>query len=173
MRPCESCTAHDYYRLYMRLRASVLQEYVGCSSCGYKQAWIEADRNDDWGASLVEFEPAKPLESYAGRDDQTVSIGLGSSWSIDLGVPALSAGGTVDQSFGGSVTSSSENWHPVIRAEDGSGCVQWCRHTAQEFTGTRLIAARVGVRIGRNASPGSWSLLMGQRDFTDRCPTQI
>lgn|GEM_PF-2033481 len=168
-RPCSTCVAHDYFRMYGKMRAGSVQG--SAPDEGYKQAWIEFDHTG--GNNLAPFEPDQPANSYAGVANQIVTVGFGASFGINIGVPPLTGSGTVDASYGGSMTQSTENWHPVIRTEDYSGGVQWCRYQSAEFTGTKTISTRVSVRTSATGSPGGWFVLRGQRDTTSRCPSRI
>jgi hypothetical protein len=165
-----STTAHDYYRIHGKLRAAAV---TGAKSYeGYKRAWLEFQRSGTW-PSVASFESDRPQESYAGTANQTTTVGFGTSFGVNIGVPPVTASGSVNSSYGGSMTRSSENWHPIIRTTVGNGGVQWCRYESAEFTGTKMIATRTGVRIGSSATPGSWSMLTGQQDYTSSCPSQM
>ena len=166
---CSTCTAFDYYRLYSKMRASSL---TGSGpNEGFKRAWIELDHQG--GTSLASFEPDAPEESYAGAANQTISVGFGSTFGINIGAPPLSGSGSINTTYGGTMTQSSENWHPIIRSELGSGGVQWCRYASAEFTGTKLVSTRSSVRTSSSGSAGSWNFLLGQQDVTSSCPSQI
>jgi hypothetical protein len=167
---CSTCTAYDYWRLHGKERAAAL---TGSSSNeGFKRAWLEFDRGSGW-STVASFESDRPEESYGGVANQTTTVGFGSSFGINIGVPPLTGSGSVETSYGGSMTKSSENWHPVIRSEIGSGGVQWCRYESAEFTGTKVVATRVGVRISSSGTNGGWGILRGQQDTTSNCPSQI
>jgi hypothetical protein len=160
----------DYYRLYGKMQASTL------TSCGaddgYRRAWIEFDRNAGW-SPVTEFETPKPEQSYGGGGTQTLTIGFSSNWNVNLGVPPLTVGGGSQTSYGGSLNNQNlENWHPVQRDEAGSGGVQWCRYTANEYTGTRVVTTRVPARIGSSGIMNGWDILTGQQGKADNCPTQ-
>jgi len=179
---CSTCTPYDYYRYYTKMRAQVLQQYAGDPTAGYQRAWIETDReNTGWGSGCcTEFEPDQPVESYSGEPNVTVTVGFGTTYDFNIGIPPyVSAGGSVSTSYGGSMTASTENWHPVARSEPGSGGVQWCRYTPNsEFTGTKLISARVSVRVDAGAAYGGFRTLRGMEDedggsALEHCPTQI
>jgi hypothetical protein len=71
------------------------------------------------------------------------------------------------------MTKSSENWHPVVRSESGSGGVQWCRYESAEFTGTKVVTAREGLRVSSTSAAPTWQFLTGQQDTTNSCPSQI
>lgn len=167
---CSSCTAHDYWRIHGKTRAAAV---TGSSASeGYKRAWLEFQRKSDW-PTVNSFESDTPEESYAGVANQTTTVGFGSTFGFNIGVPPLQANGSVNTTYGGSMTKSSENWHPVVRNTVGNGGVQWCRYESAEFTGTKIIAARTGVRISSTATRGNWNMLTGQQDYTSSCPTQI
>lgn len=169
---CSSCTAYTYWRMSGKLIAAVL---TGSNpDQGFRKAWIEFDNNGGWGGSPVEFEPPTPEESYAGVTNQTKSWGYGSSFNVNLGIAPLTAGGSANNTYGGSMSSSSENWHPVVRTEVGSGGTMWCYYNFfSEFGGTKAIATRVGLRQNLNAALGGWYILKGMRDDNYNCPNQI
>lgn len=166
---CPTCTEHDYWRVHGKLRAGVLSgsgKYEG-----YKRAWLEFNRaNSGWPSTVVEFETAQPSDSFKGPNDGTETWGFGQTWGFNMGVPPLTASMTWSESYGGSMSSSSENWHPVQRAEVSSGGVQYCRFTEAEYLGTRSIATRLSARIGKSASMGGWGILWGMNDENNACP---
>lgn len=169
---CSTCTAYTYWRMSGKFIAAVL---TGSNPDeGFRKAWIEFDNNGGWGGSPVEFEPPTPEESYAGVNNQTKTWGYGSTFNVNLGIPPLTAGGSANNTYGGSMSSSSENWHPVVRSEVASGGVMWCYYNFfSEFGGTKAIAARVGLRQAVNAALGGWYILKGMRDDNYNCPNQI
>ncbi len=168
---CGTCTAYQYFRIYGKMQAATL---TGAKPDeGFRRAWIEFDNYGGWGGSPAAFEVAEPEESYSGTDGITLSVGFGQSFNYGLGVPPVSVGGQSNVTYGGSMTKHNENWHPVVRAELGSGGVQWCRYDLPEFTGSKVIATRVGIRQAVNATLGGWSILKGMEDFTSRCPSWI
>jgi hypothetical protein len=170
-RACGGCQAHQYWRIYGKFQAATL---TGArSDQGFKRAWLEFDNTGAWGGSPWEFELSQPEESVAGVANQTRSVGFSTNFDLDLGIPPFSFGGGADHTYGGSMTRSSENWHPVIRTEVASGGVQWCRFDAAEFTGTKTISTRVGLRQAVNAQLGAWNILYGMQDVTNSCPSQI
>jgi hypothetical protein len=168
-RACSTCTAYDHWRIYGRMQAAALTGST--SSEGFKRAWLEFDRTSS--PSAIEFEPNKPVESYGGNGTQTTTIGFSSGATVTLGAPPVTASATADNSYTGSITKNTENWHPVVRSEAGSGGVQWCRYESAEFTGTKYITTRVNVRHSSTAGGPSWNILTGQQDFTSSCPSQI
>lgn len=168
---CSTCTVYDYWRIHGKMRASAV---TGAKSNeGFKRAWIEFDRKNTGWSTPTSFEPASPGESYAGVANQTRTVGFGSSFTVNIGVPPLTASGGTETTYGGSMTASSENWHPVIRTEIGSGGVQWCRYQTEEFTGTKLVSTRVSARISSTGSSSGWDILTGQQDYTSSCPSQM
>ena len=170
-KPCGACTAHQYFRMYGKLQAATL---TGAKwDEGFKRAWIEFDKDGAWGGSPMEFEPPTPEESYHGSDAVTLTVGYGSNADIKLNVPPLTVGGGASSSYTGSMSRSIENWHPVVRAEISSGGVQWCRYDFWEYTGTKAIAAQVGIRQAVNGQLGGWYILKGMQDVTDRCPNPL
>jgi hypothetical protein len=170
-RACGSCTPYQYFRIYGKMQAATL---TGAGQYdGFRRAWLEFDNDGAWGGAPASFEVGEPEESYAGTDGITFSVGFGQGFSIGLGVPPFTIGGRADSSYGGSMTRHNENWHPVVRTELASGGVQWCRYDMSEFTGSKVIATRVGIRQAINAPLGGWYILKGMEDFTSRCPTWI
>jgi hypothetical protein len=169
---CPSCTAYDYYRYYAKVRGGVLQEHAGDPNAGYKRLWIEIDRlNTGWTTTgMVEFESAEPEESVAGPNNVDVTVGFGTTYSVNIGVGPIGAGAASSSSYGGTMHLSTEWWHPIIRSELGSGGVQWCRYQSAEFGGTKSIAARTSIRVGATASYGGYQTLRGMQDFTSSCP---
>ncbi|MDH3298889.1 MAG: hypothetical protein OES24_00100 [Acidimicrobiia bacterium] len=165
-----STTKHDYYRTYVQIQGAAL---TGSSANeGYRQLWIELD----WKSSTLIpalQEVGMPKESYAGVPNQTTTIGFSTSASIKLGAPPVEGTLGAETDWQGSMTRSTENWHPIIRSEKGSGGVMWCRYEAAEFTGTKYLTARVSTRIGSTASFPGQSILRGQRENYSSCPTQI
>lgn len=162
-------STYDYYRMYGKVSASTL---TGCgANDGFRRAWIEFDRRSGW-STVVEFETQQPDQSYGGGGTTTQSIGFSSGFNVNLGVPPLTAGGTTNTTYGGSIVLNTENWHPIQRAEAGSGGVQWCRYTAKEFTGTRTFASRVPARIADNGTMNDWDILSGQQGAYTNCPSQ-
>jgi hypothetical protein len=168
---CSTCTAFQYFRMFGKEQAATITG-SGANE-GFKRAWLEFDNQGNWGGSPVEFEFGEPEESYAGVANQTFTVGFGSNYNVSLGIGPLTAGGGTNTSYGGSMTKSSENWHPVVRTETASGGVQWCRYESAEFTGTKVISTRVSLRQAVNAQLGGWNILTGQQDFTSSCPSQI
>lgn len=168
-RACSTCTVYDYWRMYGRMQAASL---TGASAYeGFKRAWLDFDRTSS--TSAIEFEPNMPLESYGGTGTTTTTIGFSTSATISLGAPPVTASLTADNSYTGSIVKSTENWHPVVRSEAGSGGVQWCRYESAEFTGTKYMTTRVNVRHGSTAAGPSWNINTGQQDYTSSCPSQI
>lgn len=141
---CKTCTPYDYYRYYAKVRGGVLQQFAGDPDAGYKRLWIEIDRYDSgWTTTgMTEFESARPEESVAGPNNVSLTVGFGTTYSVNIGIPPIGVGGAVSSSYGGTMYLSTEWWHPVIRSELGSGGVQWCRYQSDEFGGTKSIAAR-------------------------------
>ncbi len=168
---CSSCTAYQYFRMFGKMQAATITGAT--SSQGFKRAWLEFDNNGVWGGSPTEFEFGEPEQSYPGTANQVTTYGFSDTFTVTLGEPPASVGGTHNETYGGSMTRSTENWHPVVRAETASGGVQWCRYEAAEFTGTKVIAARVSIRQAVNAQLGGWNILYGMQDFTSSCPSQI
>lgn len=167
---CTTCPAYDYWRMYGKMRASSV---TGSASWeGFKRAWLEFDRFNEW-QSPGSYEPAQPEESYAGVANQTVTIGFKAGITIPLGPSPKGPSGTLELSYTGSMTRSTENWHPVIRTEIGSGGVQWCYYSGTEFTGTKLVTTRVGARTTSTGTGIGWYILMGQQDFYSYCPSQL
>lgn len=157
--------------MYGTLRASTL---TGAQPDeGFKRAWMEFDRTNTGWSSGSEFEFNKPDDSYGGNGTTSVSIGFGSALDFSLGEGPLQAGGGVNLDYYGTVTKSTENWHPIVRAEGGSGGVQWCRYEFDEFTGTRTIATRVNFRVSSSGTNGGWYILRGQSDDYTACPSQM
>jgi hypothetical protein len=113
-----TATAYDYWRVFVKMQAATLTG--SASNEGFKRAWVEIDRTAG-GTSPTVFEVGKPEESYPGKANQTVTVGFGTSFSVNLGIPPLTASGGTTSSYSGSMTKSSENWHPVVRSESGSG----------------------------------------------------
>lgn len=170
-RPCGGCQAHQYWRIYGKFQAATL---TGAGSDqGFKRAWLEFDNNGAWGGGPVEFELPQPDESVTGVANQTRTVGFSNNFELTLGIPPFSFGGGADHTYGGAMTRSSENWHPVVRNEVASGGVQWCRFDSAEFTGTKTISTRIGLRHAVNAQLGGWNILYGMQDFTTSCPSQI
>ena len=168
---CGACQAHQYWRIYGKFQAATLTGAL--PNQGFKRAWIEFDNSGGWGGSPADFEVSEPEESVAGVSNQTTTVGFSENFEFTLGIPPFSFGGGMDHSYGGSMTRSSENWHPVVRNEVGSGGVQWCRFDSAEFTGAKVISTRVGIRQAVNAQLGGWNILYGMQDFTASCPSQI
>ena len=139
--------------------------------------WLEFDRTSS--TTAYEFEPVKPLESYAGNGNTTTTIGFGANAGIKLGEAPAEASGSLDLSYTGSITKSTENWHPVIRTESSSGGVQWCYYVNigwidnNEFTGTRFLTTRASVRHAYTAGGPTWSILHGMQDDYGNCPSQL
>lgn len=169
-RACTSCPANDYWRMYGKLRASTVTG-TGPND-GFRRAWLEFDRFDDW-TSPGSFEPGQPEESYGGSGTQTTTIGFKTGVTVTLGIAPLTASGTLEDSYSGSMTRSTENWHPIIRPEIGSGGVQWCRYDVNEFTGSKLITTRVSARTTSTGTGIGWYILMGQQEGLSRCPSQL
>lgn len=168
-RACRTCARHDYFRIHGKLRASSLEDAEPYE--GYKRAWIEFNRGS--GSAVRSFEADRPTESIAGSPNQTRTVGFGASFNVNLGYGPVSVGGGINKSYGGSLTRATENWHPIIRSEIGSGGVQWCRYQQAEFTGTKTISTRLSYRTGaRAANPPGWAILTGQQDETSDCPTR-
>ncbi len=172
-RTCSTCTAYDFWRVHGKMRASAVTGST--SSEGFKRAWLEFRRSSGkWSSvGMASFEADQPEESYAGTANQTTTVGFGTSYSVNLGVPPLTATGGYNTSYGGSMTKSSENWHPVIRTTIGNGGVQWCRYESPEFTGTKIVSTRQSARTNFNSGGGWWDILTGQQDYTSYCPSQI
>lgn len=169
---CATCTAYDYWRIYGRMQAATL---TGSSATeGFKRAWLEFDRNDNGWTTPSAFELAEPSDSYGGNGTSTVTIGFKSGLTFTLGVPPVSAGGSSDVTYQGSITRNTENWHPVVRSEVSSGGVQWCRYEGAEFTGSRSITTMVSARLASNGSAaGGWYIRRGMQDRTVDCPSQV
>lgn len=168
---CSNCGTYDYWRIYGKVQGST---DAGSNSWrGYKRLWIEFDRTST--NPVYEFEPSMPKESIAGASNSSQTIGFGASLNFPLGAPPVGASGTFDYSYSGTIYKSTENWHPVVRSESGSGGVQWCYYTApgSEFTGTRYLVTRVSVRQAPIASAPKWAILTGMSDSTVDCPTQL
>jgi hypothetical protein len=168
-RACSTCAKRDYYRLYGKMRAAA-KTGAGPSD-GYKRAWMEMALVPN-STPLRSFEANTPESSIAGKANQTTTVGYGGSVTVNLGAPPVSGSGTLDYSYTGAMTRSTENWHPIIRSQVGSGGVQWCRYESAEYTGTRTMTARVGYSVAEYAVAPGWKFLTGQTDTTDRCPTQ-
>lgn len=174
---CTGCGAYDYWRVYGRIQGST--ETGTDSSHGYKRLWLEFDRSSS--TSATEFEPIQPVQSYAGQDNVTQTIGFGAGLDFTLGAAPTTASGGIDLSYVGSVSKSVENWHPVVRAESGSGGVQWCYYVnsnfwtgnPNEFTGTRFLTTRASVRHASSAAGPTWNILYGMQDSYADCPTQL
>lgn len=174
---CSGCTTYDYWRVFGRIQGST--ETGSSSWDGYKRLWIEFDRTSTTAA--VEFEPVVPNESFAGNGNTSTTIGFGASADISLGMAPITAGGGIDYSYSGTIIKSTENWHPVVRAESSSGGVQWCYYVASnwftgdpnEFTGTRFLTTRVSVRHAASAPGPTWAILHGMQESYSNCPTQM
>lgn len=167
---CSTCSAYDYWRIHGKLRAAAV---TGAKSHeGFKRAWLEFQRKSDW-PSVNSFESDRPEESVAGVANQTTTVGFGTTYGVNIGAPPLTVSGSTNSTYGGSMTKSTENWHPVIRTTIGNGGVQWCRYESAEFTGTKVVSTRTGVRIGATATRGNWNILHGQQDVTTSCPSQM
>lgn len=174
---CTNCGTYDYWRIYGRIQGST--ETGTSSNFGYKRLWLEF--NLDNTTSGYEYEPVKPVESYAGPGNTTTTIGFGAGVDISLGSAPKMASVGLDASYAGSVTRSTENWHPVIRAESGSGGVQWCYYVGenwftgddQEFTGTRTLTTRASVRFSSSSSAPIWHIRYGMEDRYTNCPSQL
>lgn len=166
---CSTCASHDYYRLYYRVQGGLESASAGV---GFRRLWVELNRGNN-GVSVTHFEEGKPQESYAGSNNVTTTIGFGTSNSISLGYGPITAGGGTSTSYSGSMSSSSENWHPVFRSEVGSGGVQWCRYGA-DFRGTKLVTTRVADRTGGSVTnPPGWELLDGMAESAANCPAAL
>ncbi|HJP87865.1 MAG TPA: hypothetical protein VJ850_02380 [Candidatus Limnocylindrales bacterium] len=169
---CSSCTAYQYFRIYGKLIAQVLTGSKADE--GFRKAWVEFDNNGAWGGNPIEFEPPTPEESYAGANNTTRSWGYGQTFNLSFNIAPLTIGGSANNTYGGSMSSSSENWHPVARTEIASGGVMWCYYNIfNEFGGTKSIATQVGIRQAVNAQLGGWNFLKGMRDDNYNCPSQI
>lgn len=168
---CSTCTAYDYWRIHGKMRAATLTG--SGANDGFKRAWLEFDRQNTGWSTPTGFESAQPQESYAGVANQTTTYGFGTTFTFNLGAPPLTAGGSSETTYGGSMTKSTENWHPVIRSEIGSGGVQWCRYESPEFTGTKIISTRVSARISSTGTMGGWAILYGMAESYSSCPSQI
>ncbi len=168
---CGACQPHQYWRIYGKMQASVLSGSL--SNQGYKRAWLEFDNNGAWGGSPWEFEVPQPEESHPGAANQTVTVGFTDNADFELGIPPFKFGGGVETTYLGSMTRSTENWHPVVRSELASGGVQWCRYESAEFGGAKVIATRLGLRQAVGAQLGGWNILHGMQDFTTSCPSQM
>lgn len=168
---CSTCTAYQYFRMYGKLLAAVLTGSK--ADAGFRKAWIEFDNNGAWGGSPYEFEPPTPEQSEAGPANQTRTFGYGNTFNVSFNVPPWTVGGGASTTYGGSMSVSKENWHPVVRPEVASGGVMWCYYDwFNEFGGTKAIAAQVGIRQAVNAQLGGWYILKGMRDDTQNCPPQ-
>lgn len=170
-KPCGACQPHQYWRIYGKMQASVLSG--SSSSQGYKRAWLEFDNNAAWGGSPWEFEVPQPEESHAGEANQTITVGFTDNADFELGIPPFKVGGGVETTYLGSMTRSTENWHPVVRSELASGGVQWCRYESGEYGGAKVVTTRVGLRQAVGAQLGGWNILHGMQDFTSSCPSQM
>lgn len=156
---------------YGKLLAQVLSG--SAPNEGFRRAWIEFDNQGNWGGSPNEFEPPLPEESIVGPANVTNTFGFGASFDVNIGVAPRTVGGGLSADFGGSMSKSKENWHPVVRGEIASGGVQWCYYDIfQEFGGSKSIAARVGIRQAINAQLGGWNILKGMQDSSGSCPPQ-
>lgn len=168
---CGTCTAYDYWRVTGKMRAATL---TGAKDDeGFKRAWLEFDRSNTGWTTVIENDFPDPTDSYGGNGTTTTTIGFATGLSVELGKAPLVAGGTLDTSYQGSMTKNTENWHPISRAEDASGGVQWCRYEFWEFTGTRTIATRMHARIASDGTMGGWYILRGMQDDDNACPSQI
>jgi hypothetical protein len=169
-KPCGSCTAHQYFRIYGKMQAAVL---TGSNPDeGYRRAWIEFDNNGAWGGSPYEFELPEPTEAHRGTDGITRTFGFGNNYDISFNVAPVTLGGGSNYTYGGSVTRYIEYWWPVVRSEIASGGVQYCRYDQKEFLGPKVIATQVGIRQAINAQLGGWNILKGMEQSTSRCPPQ-
>jgi hypothetical protein len=168
---CTTCTPNDYWRMYGRMRASALTG--SAPDEGFRRAWIEFDATSDWSPIAAPFEDDQPGDSYGTSTTQTITVGFGSTFGINIGQAPLTINGTASESYGWTMVRNTENWHPVIRSERGSGGVQWCRYDFQEFTGTIKLSTRVSAKIAANGTNGGWYVLRGQHEDLTRCPNQI
>lgn len=169
-RACSTCTPYDYWRLHTKGQYGVL---TGSSASeGFKRGWIEHSRKSGW-STPVSFEPSQPAESRGTGAATSVSWGFGTNFSVNLGVPPVTASGGYDTTYGGTLNKNTENFHPIIRSVIGNGGSQWCRYESAEFTGTKMITARTSARISATGTMAGWDILRGMSDTTTNCPTQI
>jgi hypothetical protein len=166
--PCYGRTGTcQYFRMYGRIRSSVLT----AARFPYARSWIEFATDGNWGGSPSDnFEFPKPEESVAGKADTTKTIGFGANLSVTLGPAPKAVGGGVSGEYKGSVTSSSEWWHPVSRDTVASGGVQYCRY-ASGWEVARLITTRVGIMQNKNAQMGGWNILLVMQKTSAKCPS--
>lgn len=168
---CSGCTGHDYWRITGKLRSSTITG----RTFGWNRTWLEFTRNGTWSARQS-FESNEPAQSYAGVANQTRTIGFRTGISVSLGVPPLSSGGSADLTYTGSMTQSSENWHPVVRADSvAQGGVQWCYYplTSTYFNGTKIITTRENAQMAAGGTMGGWVWSTGQSHANTGCPTQL
>lgn len=161
---CSTCTAYQYFRMYAQMQAAT----VTGQDSKWRRAWVELDNNGGWGGSPYEFEFGQPDETVNGPNSVEITVGFGSSLSVNLGAPPLTAGGGTNTSYSGKMSIPTEYWHPVVRAEIASGGVNYCRVT--EWNGVKKIATRVGIRQAVNATMGGWNILFGMQLSYNGCP---
>jgi hypothetical protein len=146
----------------------------------YKRAWVETVYTGRRDQNTVEYAESLPQASYAGRDDQKVTVGFTTRADVPLGRAPKGKGAPVggnaglDLSYVGEISRSSTNWHPVWRADLASGGVQWCNYASQPHTGTIHVTTRTGIRWPMLYRGGpTWKFLTGQRHNTTGCPAQL
>ncbi len=162
-KPCSTCTAHQYFRMYAQMQAATL---TGQDS-PWRRAWIELDNNGSWGGSPHEFELGEPEETVNGPQSIEITVGFGSNLNVTLGAAPLTAGGGTNTSYSGKMSIPTETWQPVIRTEIASGGVNYCR--VDEWNGVKKVATRVGIRQAVNAQLGGWNILFGMQRSYNGC----
>ncbi|NYI99596.1 hypothetical protein HNR19_000295 [Nocardioides thalensis] len=157
------------WKRYTRFTNKTNGGLLDTSGSGFRRLWAEVDRTSS--GSYSEFEPPTPASGIAGAADTTTTIGYSAGVSITLGAPPIAVSGSADTSYTGSVTSSTQWWHPVNRAEVGSGGVQWCHYPSSGYQqANKVIAGRVSLSRADNATAPGWTILHGMSASNSNCP---
>ncbi|HUG46807.1 MAG TPA: hypothetical protein VMP67_00160 [Candidatus Limnocylindria bacterium] len=157
----------QYFRIYGQMRA---QAITG-AKFPYNRAWLEFESNGQWAGSPSDsYEFHQPEVSIAGPHDATITVGFGTTFDVELGEAPLVISGGSSTKYEGSLSVSTEWWHPVSRPAVGSGGVQYCRYAAP-WEAVRKVTTRVGIMQNRNAQLGGWHILFGMANKNDKCPS--
>ncbi len=161
--------SYQYFRMYGRMQAQAV------TGAPYQPAWARAylqlDNGGGWGGNpndnFGEF--AEPDEDIPGQANVTVTAGFKVGLTFELGKPPVTVGGSYDQNYSGSLTTSGEWWHPWVSSEVASGGVQYCKYTGAGLL-NKKVATRVSLRQAKDASLGFWYLYDVQQANTTGCP---
>ncbi len=168
---------YQYFRMYGRQQTSA----IFGTSYGWARTFLWFNNNLGWGGSPNEFEIPLPESEYHSPANTTITIGFKTGLTYTLGKAPISAGGSLETNYLGSVTLSYEYWHPITMTRIASGGVQYCRYD-NNFKMTKVITARVGIRQNVNGALGGWYInrgtsagthdIFGNFHWPSECPGQ-